>query len=268
MKKTDTRQLLRDLRAAVMLGQAEAVDLALDELLGFPGVAANDRMEDAFIDNVILPVGQVLKKLESNQLRPLLVNPLAAGRAIGAAAMAYRFVEGKESTQKDLRKPAGDARPDVRAALGRALYEVAETDPEKVLNLGTTWLMGSAPKLRHSALLFLPALAASFGQRIVGLLGPLVADEDYDVRKALVEAMIMLARAGLAEPVLGLLALWGTEAAPNTWVICRVLSASWAAGHPAEAESILWDVIAKTGKTSEVTHAVRALERHGVQIDI
>ena len=268
MKKARIRQLLRDLRAAVLLGQSEAVEMALDGLLTFPGVAGNDRLGEELIEKVILPVGQILKKIESNQLRSLLVNPLAAGRAIGAVAMVHRFVEGKHSTQKDLRKPASDARPEVRTALGRALFEVAEVDPEKLLNLGTTWLMGNSPKLRHSALLFLPALAGSYGQRIVGLLGPMVADEDYDVRKALVAALNTLARAGLAESVLGLLALWGTEAAPNAWVICRVLSASWAADHPMQSESTLRDVYSKTGKTSEVTNAQRALERHGLKINL
>ena len=73
MKKADTRQLLRDLRAAVMLGQPAAVDEALDGLLAFPGVAGNDRLDEAFIEKVILPVGEVLRKLPSNHLRPLLV---------------------------------------------------------------------------------------------------------------------------------------------------------------------------------------------------
>ena len=268
MNKAETRQLIRDLRAAVMLGQPEAVDLALDRLLTFPGVAANDQLSEELIEKVILPIGQVLTKLESNQLRPLLVNPLVAGRAIGAVAMAHRFIEGKESTQKDLRKPASDARLEVRTALGKSLSEVAEVDPEKVLNLGTTWLMGNSPKLRHSALLFIPALAGSYGKRIVGLVGPMGADKDRDVRKALVEAMNTLAQTGLAESVLRLLALWVTEATPNAWVICRVLSASWATDHPAETESILRDVYSQTGKTSEVTNALRALERHGLKINL
>ena len=64
MNKNETRQLLRDLRAAVMLGQPEAVDMALDGLLAFPGVAANDRMDEGFIEQVILPVGEVLKTLD------------------------------------------------------------------------------------------------------------------------------------------------------------------------------------------------------------
>jgi len=268
MKKVEARQFMRDLRAAVMLGQPEAVDTALDGLLAFPGVAGNDRMDEAFIEKVIIPVGEILKKLPSNQLRPLLVNPLAAARAIGAVAMAQRFAEGKDSTPKDLRKPANDDRMEVRQVLGHTLSAVAETDPEKVLHLGTNWLLSRAPKQRYCALLFLPALGSHYGQKIVGLLGPAGADADYDVRKALVSALNTLAQAGLAESVLGLLALWATEAARNAWVICRALSAAWVADHPAEAESILRDVHSKTGKTSEVTNALRALNRHGLEIDL
>jgi HEAT repeat protein len=266
--KNDTRQLLRDLKTATMLGNPEAVNIALDGLLAFPGVAANDRMNKGFIEKTILPVGQALTPLKTSQLRPLLNHELAAGRAIGAVALAHQFIQGKDATAKDLRKPANDPRQDVRISLGRALLGSGDKAPEKLLNLGTPWLMNAAPKPRYTALIFIPALAESHGQRVVGLLGPLGNDPDRDVRAALVEALNALAQVGLAESVLELLSLWAAEAHPNSWVISRALSASWSADHPAESTSILKELSSKPGTTSQVSSAVEALARHGVEIDI
>jgi len=266
--KNDNRQLLRDLKAAILLGNPEAVDMALKGVLAFPGVAANDRMGDGFIEKIILPVGQTLRPLKTSDLRPLLQHSLAAARAIGAVALANQFMAGGDATSKDLRKPANDPREDVRKSLGRALYALADNDPKKLLDLGTPWLMNAAPKPRYTALIFIPALAESHGKRLLGLLGPLGADPDYEVRAALVEALNSLGRAGLAESVLELLALWAVEAHPNAWVISRVLSASWVAEHPAEAERILRELSSKSGTSSQVRSALEALARHGVEINL
>jgi hypothetical protein len=266
--KNNHRQLLRDLKAAILLENPEAVDMALKGILAFPGVAANDHMSDGFIEKTILPVGQVLKPLKTSDLRPLLDHPLAAARAIGAVALANQFMAGQDATAKDLRKPANDPREDVRKSLGRALYALADTDPKKLLDLGTPWLMNAAPKPRYTALIFIPALAESHGERLVGLLGPMGADPDYEVRAALVEALNALARADLAESVLELLALWAAEAHPNAWVISRILSASWVAEYSTEAESILQELSSKAGTSSQVKSAIEALARHGIDINL
>ena len=62
--KHETKQLLRDLRVAAMLGQPEAIDIALNGLLALPGVASNDRMSDGLIEQVVLP------DLHSGQISP------------------------------------------------------------------------------------------------------------------------------------------------------------------------------------------------------
>jgi len=266
--KTDTRQILRDLKTAVLLDNPEAVNIALNSLLAFPGVAANDRMDDGFIEKVILPVGQTLLPLKTSQLRPLLDHSLAVGRAIGAAALANQFIAGLDATPKDLRKPANDPRIDVRLALGKALLAAGPQDPAKLLDLGTPWLMNTASKPRTTALIFIPVLAENYGKRLVGLLGPLGTDPDRDVRAALVEALNSLARAGLAESVLGLLALWAGESHPNAWVISRVLSASWISEYPKQAEEILQELSSKAGTSSQVKSALEALARQGVNINI
>ena len=266
--RNNTRQLIRDLKAATLLGNPEAVDIALNGLLDFPGVVANDRMSDGFIEKTILPVGKALAPLKASHLRPLLNHKLAAGRAIGAVGLADRFVIASDTTPKDLFKPANDPRLDVRVSLGRELLAVGSGDPQKTYVLGSSWLMKAAPKPRYTALVFLPGIAESHGERIVGLLDPLCDESDYEVRAALVAALNALALAGLKVSILELLMLWASDAQPNVWVISRVLSSSWVAAYPVQAKAILEELSKRPGASSQVKRVVEALARHGLEINI
>jgi hypothetical protein len=266
--KNDVKQLLRDLRTAVMLGRSEAVNSALDGLLRLPGVSSNDIMTDNFIDQVILPVGEILARLNPDQLRPLCKHTLASGRAGGAAAFAHQFAKRNHLTLKDLVQSASDPRPDVRKALGRTLLALSKTSPEKIYALCESWLKQPASKLRQTALIFLPALAQNQKTRIVELLSPLGIDEDPGVRAGLVDTLVTFSNTGYPEPVLELLTLWSTEPSPNAWVICRTLSSSWAAGYPSEVESILREVQNKTRESSLISNSLKALKRHGLEINL
>jgi hypothetical protein len=266
--KNSTRQLLRDLRAAAVLGNPEAVDIALDNLLAFPGVAANDRMNDGFIEKTVLPVGQALALLKTSQLRPLLSHNLAAGRAVGAVAMANQFIAGKDATPKDLLKPASDPRLDVRKSLGWELRSIGLQKPQKLFALCTLWLGNIAPKPRYTALIFLPVMAKSHGVRFYDLLEPLGKDPDREVHAALVDALNSLGHAGLSELVFGLLTRWAEDDHPNAWVISRVLSASWVVVYPEKAKTVLEELYSKTGTSSQVKSAVEALSRHGLEINL
>jgi hypothetical protein len=265
--KNDTRQLLRDLKTAAILGDPEAVNLALNGLLAFPGVAANDRMDDGFIEKTILPVGRALTPLKTSFLRPLISHRLVAGRAIGAVALADQYIAGKQATAKDLQKPATDPRVEVRNALGRELLVNGNKDSGKLMALGMSWLPNTAPKLRYTALIFTPALAASHGEQLIDLLSPLGHDSDWDVRAVLVDALNSLGQAGLGESVMELLHNWASDPNPNGWVISRVLSASWSAAYPAQTRVVLGELSLKNGTESQVKSAVEALSRHGVEID-
>jgi HEAT repeat protein len=266
--KTDDKQLFRDLRAAVMLGKPEAVDIALDGLLRLPGVSSNDRMSNGFIQQIILPVGEALAGLRSPQLRPMLTHQLAVGRAVGAVALAHRYVNENDATPKDLRHPGSDTRQDVRLALGKALVEVSMADPEKTIDLGKTWITDPAPKLRATALIFIPTLIPKHKDQIMNLLGTLGTDENPEVRAALVDALITLARNGYPEQVLGLLFSWASEHHPNSWVICRTLSASWASDHPCEVESILRTIQSRKADAGHIDNALKSLKRHGIDISL
>jgi HEAT repeat protein len=264
--KNDTRQLLRDLKTASILGNPDAVDLALNGLLVFPGVAANDRMDDGFIEKTILPVGRALTLLKTSLLRPLQNHGLAAGRAIGAVALADHYVMGKQATAKDLHKSANDPRLEVRKALGSELLIIGHKDPGKLLALGTSWLTNTAPKPRYTALIFTPVLAVSHAEKLIDLLAPLGHDSDWDVRAVLVDALNSLGQAGMGESVMELLCNWASESNPNSWIISRVLSASWSASYPAQIRAVIQELSSKSGTESQVKSAVEALSRHGVEI--
>jgi hypothetical protein len=262
--KSSYREFLTDLKAAVLIGHPEGVEIALEGLWEQPLVASNQRLSEAFIAEVLLPAGKLMASLPAQDLRPMLGDPSAAVRTIGAAALAWRFFSDADVTHEDLRRAAGDPRPEVRAGLGGALFATAQQDSTRLLSLGEKWCHEPSPRLRQTALNFLPALADSHADRLLALYASLGDEDDRKVRAALVAALVDLAGAGQAESILDLLASWASGSSPNIWVIAKTLSASWAAVHHVRALAILETIQSRTGKTKEVTNALRALERHGV----
>jgi hypothetical protein len=264
MKKSQISAFLNDLKAAARLGHPEAVEMALEGLRAFPQVAANHPLGDGFIDQVILPAGKILSKLPAAQLHPLLDDPQTALRATAGVALAHRFGVGKDGNPKRLQIPAKDARPEVRTALAETLREVGEAHPERLLPLAEDWLAVPSARQRSTALGFIPAL----GQDILQNLDAFKAEQHPEVRAALVDALQALAQNDLAEPVLELLSHWGAEPRPNAWVIGRVLSGSWAASYPQEVKSILQTLHKIYGDRKAISNALKALQRHGVDIEL
>ncbi len=266
--KTELKQLLRDLRGAVRLNHPQAVDMAMNGLLDLPGVASNDRMSEHTIDHVVLPVGEILAALRASLLRPLLTHSLAIGRAVGGVALAHRLVKQSDTTPKDLQRPASDPRQDVRQALGKALLELSGAHPIKTYALAKSWLAQPGSRARYTALIFLPGLAPTHQAQILDLTRDLDEDPNRDIRAALVAAINTIARHGGAVSTLTLLAQWSSNPQPNSWVICRILSAPWAREHPSEVKSILRTLQSKTRESGDIQHALKALKRHGLEIDL
>ena len=264
--KMDTRQLMRDLRTAVMLNRPDAVDIAMSGLYDIPGIVSNERMTTGMIDQVILPVGETLSDLKSPLLRSLLDHKLAVGRAIGGVALAHRFIKKRDTTPKDLRRPGNDHRLDIRQALGKALLEIGSLDSQKTFKLANNWIKGTSPRLQTTTLFFLPGLAPIFQAEVADLLRPLGQCQEREVRAVLVETLIAIAREGMAETVLALLSDWCEESTPNSWVICRTLSGSWAKKHPYDVKSTLQTLQMKTGETNHINKAKKALKRHGLDL--
>ena len=221
-------------------------------------------MDDSLINQVILPVGEILSIMKASSLRSLLNHQLAVGRAIGGAALAHRFVKENDATPKDLQIPGNDRRLDVRLAFGRALLEVGPNNHIKTFNLASRWIKGNRPRLQATALIFLPGLIQLYQTEVTELLAPLDQNQEREVRAALVKALTAMAREGLTEPVLGLLSNWSCDSHPNSWVICRTISASWVLEHPSEVKSILPTLQRNIGESSDINKAIKTLKRHGV----
>ncbi len=266
--KSELKQLFRDVNTAVQLKRPEAVDIALNGLLRLPGVSGNDHMSDGFITKVVLPVGEKLSALSSSLLRPLLRHPLVAGRAIGATALAHRFLKVNNTTLDDLQQGGSDPRSDVRLSLGRTLIELKTTNASKVFNLGKSWIGSTSPRLRQTALIFLPTLVDLYPSEIADLLYSMVNEKNDEVNSAIVDALTVLGNNGVTLPVLDLLSGWSKVPDPNDWVICRVLSASWVTGYPVEVSTILRQIASKQGESKTITAAIKALKRNGVDIDL
>lgn len=266
--RSELKQLYRDLNAAVMLQKPEAVDVALDNLLRLPGVSANDPMSESFINQAVLPVGEILSGLPSPILRPLIGHPLAVGKAIGAVAFAHRFVKYDDSKLDDLRRAGSDPRADVRLCLGRSLSIVWKNKPGKVFDLGKKWISNTSPRLRQTALIFLPSLAEVYAEELFHLFRVLEREENQAVKGALTDALIALGNQGFSQAVISLLLDWSAQPRSVDWVVCRVLAASWVVEYPTEATTILHRVYARQGESKMVVSALKALKRNGLDLDL
>jgi hypothetical protein len=256
----ELREILTNLKAAVRIGHPETIELALYALRSLPQVASNRPLKPSFLNETVLPLSRVLAT--APRLPDLSSDRLAAIRALGAGALAFRFLEGKRASPADLLIPARDPRPEVRMALRQALTLAGSPYPSKLLTLTESWLNDPSPRVRQLALELVPSLAAEHGERLLDAIQSLHREEHPQVRAALVDALTALAEAGLAEPILGRLAAWAGEPSPNFWVVARVLSTSWAAEHLQQAENILSTLERQTGPNRQIANARRALERH------
>ncbi len=246
------RELLLDLKAALLIGDPESLQTALE------GVR---RLPDDQIPPAALPdLGRALAGLPHERLRPLSTDRDPAIRAIGAAALAERFGQEADEPVESLHALAGDPNPIVRQTLAQALT-AADPGPEAayLLPLAQSWLEDSDENRVRTGLELLPACDPDAGQ-LVRLLGPLAERPDHTFRAALVDCLNRLAQAGQADAVLELLLGWAGEPQPNLWVITRTLSASWAVDHARAARRILKELANRAGSRRAI---LRALDRLG-----
>jgi len=266
--KPNPRSFLTDIKAAVRIGHPESVAMALGNLRAWPYVASNDRLPAGFIKQLIHPAARTLARRPVGELKSWLDSPLTAYRTIAAAALAYRFLRADDVSPRLLHRAAKDAREEVRLVLGQALSAVDETIPPALPELAAAWLQDNTPKVRAVALSFIPALAVAYQPQIRDWLHPLEQDSHEGVNAALAIALKNLADTGYWEIVLSLLLDWVSDPHPNVWLIARSISGSWAASYPQEVASILLTLQSKTKRTKEISNALKALQRHGLDIDL
>lgn len=259
--------LLTAFRAAARLGHPDALNEALDALAALPPIAANASLSEGEVGRVLVPLGETLAlpTVAAPLLRDLQQAPLAALRAVAAAALAVRYLRSLPAGARDLARSAKDPRDEVRLALRLALRRHASQAPHRLLDLLTDWLTvvhpPRSPRQVAVALHTLPTLASAFPQEALTLAAAHRYAEHPVTQKALVTCLRELAQQGLAEPVLTLLEQWAQAPPSPLFVISGTLSGRWALAHRERSMAILDALEARYGPRRPITNARKALRR-------
>jgi hypothetical protein len=239
-------ELLRDLKAATLIGDPESITAAIDQIR-----AADD---NDLPPSALFPIGEGLAKLDLSFYLPLLGDEDAAVRGAAAAATALAWLAGKEVNREALDFAADDPVYEVRSAYAKAL----STDPEKAKNFVRDWLSDESDFKKQTALQVIAQFSdpdSSWIEKIA----PLDRAPDHELRAVLVETVNALAAHGLANEVMNMTEEWATRPEPNVWVISRTLSASWTKAYSQEAMKILTKLAETVG---EIRPILRAMDRH------
>ena len=234
----DRDALLIDLKGAARLGYPEALDLALEGLLGWKSFAANARLKDEDVAKVLVPLGEVLATptVPADYLLALARHPLAGKRALAAVALGLRALRGEKNLTLPLTRLAGDRRAEVRFALVTALGKHGEERFPFAQALLEHWLEGKrSPRVLATALQTMAVLAQTFPAEVLALADRLTLRQisSPEIQRPLVEVLKRVATYGTEEAkmgVLGLMAAWVQEdgAGAAGEIALRVLHAPWA----------------------------------------
>jgi hypothetical protein len=259
------RAINTDLKAAVRIGHPESIQAALDGLRALPEVASNQTLSHDFLTKALLPLGEVLSnpRLPIDIIKSLVHDSSAALRALAAAAYSLRYLHSGGITPDELKRLANDSRADVRTSLVIGLTHLEAEHQEKVTALLSDWLNSDLTRLQQAALQLIAGLPPNDNEEILPILAPLGSSSHPDTNADLVTALNHLAQDGQAQGVLSLMADWAQEPEPNTWVITRALSASWAMGEVESALNILRQLGLQNAPPKQIAQALQALMRHG-----
>jgi hypothetical protein len=269
--KPDLHTILRDLKAAARIGHTESVWAALEGILEYPQISGNHHLDESFIKQVILPVGQALAQPLMNPaaLRPLITHTHAGVRAIAGAALAEGFLKGVNGKGlKELSALAQDPRQDVRDAVLLACALPASHAPQKQTEIYQSWLAHSSPRLQGLALQLLPYLPEDAILQQIHKLKNFVPPKEPGARRSLAEAISKLGRGEYGPEILEILSGWAEDPDQFDWVITRCLSRSWAAAYPHDSLAILTQLAAVEGGRKKILGALKALQRHGAQQEV
>ena len=266
--KTEIQTLLTDVKAAARIGHAESLWVALDRLFDLPEVAGNPPMSEAFINQTILPIGETLAnpRLTPSMLTPLVKQSHAAIRAIAAVSLAHKMFEDNKVTLKDLKSLGSDPRRDVRSVLSLVLSQKGKQQPERLIEIVNSWIKADSSRLREVAIQLIPAIAEQNPSKAMKILEGFSITGDPELRSTFVNALVQLAQIELESEILALMETWAKEPENYLWVIGKALSRSWAVNQPERSLDILSALGAALGPKKDITNALKALERHGAEI--
>jgi hypothetical protein len=250
--KSTWRTALADLRAAAVLAHPQALDLALEGVRRQPELAGNQPLDPGQIEQLLLPVGEILGRpaVPWAYLQQVQRDRLAGLRAAASVAAFQRWLAGADQAVPMLEQAVADRRPEVLEAVILSARQAARQAPARLLALAVRWTTSGAPAApRAAAYRLLAPLARLQPEDILPLAAAAPMAETEKENAALAELLVALGQAGCGEALLELLQSWSLQGRQTSWVICRALSSSWAAQHPARALEIL-DVLEHRGEHS------------------
>ncbi|MEJ2759472.1 MAG: hypothetical protein P8046_13410 [Anaerolineales bacterium] len=269
--KAEIRILIRDIQAAARLGHADSLYAALDGLLDLPQFSGNHPIPETTLQQVILPIGQVLARPRINAatLRPLTTHSYAVFRATAAAALTFQYLQGiNGTTLKDLTALGQDPRDDVRDAIRLALDHHKEDGSEMLDALYETWLKSGSPRLQALALGILPQLPDTATLEKIRHLKADTLKPNPEFKKTLANTLSQLAGGDYPEEVIALLENWAAQPEPDIWLISRCLAKPWAASYPQQSLALLETLAADTGPNKQVRKALLNLYQYGAQTEV
>ena len=269
--KAEIRTLLRDIQAAARIGHAESLWAALENLQDLPQIAGNHPMNETFLSQVVLPVGETLgqSRISHTALRPLVIHQLAAYRAIAGVALLNQFLEGRNGTTlASINALVQDPRQDVREAIRLAALHDSHANPDKLVTLYENWKTSDSPRVQTLAYQLLPNLPGETALQKIRSLNASVGDLPPEVRVTLAGTLTALAASGHAEEVLEVLVIWAAQPGLDHRIATRCLSKSWAAKYPDESLQILTALAARTGPKKRIRKALESLYRHGADAEV
>ena len=134
-------ELRIDLKAAIAIGDIETIAIGLENALDIPLIASNERLSESAIENMVMPIGEVLAHptIPSEFLNALAQDRLTGIRAISAVAQTYRYINNDPVAKSALNKLVRDHREEVRYAITQTL-QIQSTDSNKIEDLVKDWM--------------------------------------------------------------------------------------------------------------------------------
>jgi HEAT repeat protein len=244
--KAFIRELVGDFKAAARIGDPDSLEAVMDRVRTAP--------EDDLPASSLFQLGEALNSLPAGVLMPWLDDEDPGVRGIAAAAIGLSASSSGPVPEEVLRFIADDPVDEVRIALIDGLTASVAS----AAGLIERFLGDDSLRVRRTGLRLL-GMTRDMAMRNLDTLATIDLEEDHGLREDLVEALNRLAEAGQVETVLGLLDTWAGREVPNTWVVTRVVSASWAQAHSTRCVTILNKLAQVVGDNRSIA---RALERH------
>ncbi|MBT3241418.1 MAG: hypothetical protein HON98_11015 [Chloroflexi bacterium] len=263
--KSEIREIITDIKAAVHVGLEETLWLSLDALLDLPEVSGNPKMEESFILQVILPIGETLatSNLTVDQLKAISKNSYAAFRSISAVALTFRYFSTDGELLRDLEGFIQDPRRDVRSSLSISAAKFGTNDQTKYKNLIDQFIQLNSPNSISVAISLLPTVADEYPNMAFAYLAQIPFSNDNELRRVFSEALTSIAQAGQGNGVLDLMNKLENRKEDYLWIITKSLSSSWAIEYPEKTFVILKNLTKKYQSHKLIRNAIKAFIRHG-----